>query len=149
MAKSIKRWGTTPVWGLEHPEMTDIGSGEEEQVLLATSIDWNNSIKDYEQSNHVGQTQGYMIYDAQMDWSLTANVNHDYQATFQDYYAPAMELMLSNDIGRHLLESDSGLGYCSADATSILKQESISQSNDGAASLSLNGTLYYFGGEGE
>lgn len=149
MAKSIKRWGTTPVWGLDHPEMTDIGSGEEEQVLLATSIDWSNSIKDFEQTNHAGQVQGYMIYDGQMDWSLTANVNNDYHDTFQDYYAPAMELMLSNDIGRHLLESDAGLGYCAADATSILKSESLNQTNDGAVSLSLNGTLYYFSGEGE
>lgn len=149
MAKSIKRWGITPIWGLEHPEMTDIGSGEEEQVLLANSVDWNNTNKDFEQTNHLGQVQGYMIYDGQMDWSLNATVNNAYKGTFQSYYAPAMELMLSNALGRALLESETGLGYDPDDAVSILKSESISQTSDGAATLSLSGTLYYFGGEGD
>lgn len=52
--KNIKRWGRTPVWGLQHPEMTDTGSAGEQQVLFATSISWTNDIKDYEQSNHLG-----------------------------------------------------------------------------------------------
>lgn len=147
MAKSIKRWGRTPVFGLQHPEMTDIGSGEMDQVLFATNITWTNSQKDYEQLNHLGQVQGYMIYDAQLDWSLTANVDHTYQTTFQNYYAPAMEVVLSNDIGKQLLESEAGLGYDPNDAVSILKTINITQTNDGAAELSLDGTIYYFSGE--
>lgn len=149
MAKSIKRWGRTPVWGLQHPEMTDLGTGTEGQVLFATNITWTNSQKDYEQVNHLGQVQGYLIYDAQLDWSMTANVDHTYQTTFQNYYAPAMEVVLSNDIGKQLLESESGLGYDPDDAVSILKTVNITQTNDGAAELSLDGTIYYFGGEGE
>lgn len=148
MAKSIKRWGKTPVWGLQHPEMTDVGSGKQEQVLFATNITWTNTNKDFEQVNHAGQVQGYMIYDAQLDWSMTANVDHAYEDTFQDYYAPAMELVLSNDIGKQLLESPTGLDYDAEDATSILKSVNITQTSDGAAELSLDGTIYYFGGEG-
>lgn len=147
MAKSIKRWGRTPVWGLQHPEMTDIGSGEMDQVLFATNITWTNSQKDYEQLNHLGQVQGYMIYDAQLDFSMTANVDHEYQDTFQNYYAPAQEVILSNDIGKQLLESETGLGYDPDDAVSILKSINITQTNDGAAELSLDGTIYYFSGE--
>lgn len=147
MAKSIKRWGRTPVFGLQHPEMTDIGSGEMDQVLFATNVQWTNSQKDYEQLNHLGQVQGYMIYDSQLDWSLTANVDHTYQTTFQNYYAPAMEVVLSNDIGKQLLESEAGLGYDPNDAVSILKTINITQTNDGAAELSLDGTIYYFSGE--
>lgn len=64
MAKSIKRFGRTPVFGLQHPEMTDLGTGTEEQVLFATNVQWTNSQKDYEQLNHLGQVQGYMIYDS-------------------------------------------------------------------------------------
>lgn len=149
MAKSIKRWGITPVWGLETPEMTDIGSAGEVQVLLATSVDWTPTIKDYEQVNHAGQVMGYMVYDAQMDWSLSANVNNAYKDTYADYYAPAMELTLSNSMGLDMLESAAGLGYDHADAVSICKSPSISQTSDGAATMSLSGTVYYFGGEGE
>lgn len=144
MAKSIKRWGKTPVWGLQHPEMTDVGSGVEEQVLFATNITWTNTIKDYEQVNHAGQVQGYMIYDAQLDWSMTANVDYEYQDSFQNYYAPAMEVILSNDIGKQLLESPEGLNYDPADAVSILKSVNITQTSDGAAELSLDGSIYYF-----
>lgn len=144
MAKSIKRWGKTPVWGLQHPEMTDVGSGKQEQVLFATNITWTNTNKDFEQVNHAGQVQGYMIYDAQLDWSMTANVDHAYEGTFQNFYAPAMELVLSNDIGKQLLESPTGLDYDAEDATSILKSVNITQTSDGAAELSLDGTIYYF-----
>lgn len=147
--KNIRRFGRTPVWGLQHAEVTDTGSGGEQQVLFATNITWNTDIKDYEQSNHLGQTQGYLIFDATLGWSMTANVDHEYQSTFQNFYAPAQEVILSNDIGKQLLESPAGLGYNPADATSILKTVNITQTNDGAAELSLDGTIYYFSGEGE
>lgn len=145
MAKSFKRFGVTPAWGLEKVEKED----NKDQVLLANSIDWTNNISDYEQTNHVGQVQGYMIYDATMDWSMSANVIHNKLDCMGEYYAPAMEITLANDLGRKLLESTSGLGYCASEATSILKSESISQTSDGALTLSLNGTVYYFGGEGD
>lgn len=80
---------------------------------------------------------------------MTANVDHEYHDSFQNFYAPAMELVLSNDIGKQLLESPAGLGYNPADATSILKSVNINQSSDGAAELSLDGTIYYFSGEGQ
>lgn len=147
MARSIKRFGRTPVWGLQHPEMTDLGTGTEEQVLFATNITWTSEIKDYEQINHLGQVQGYMVYDATMSWSMTANVDHTYQDTFQNYYATAQEVVLSNDIGKHLLESEAGLGYDPDDAVSILKSVNITQTSDGAAELSLDGAIYYFSGE--
>ncbi len=92
---------------------------------------------------------GYAIYDAQMDWSMTANVDYEFEDTFQNYYATAQELVLSNDIGKHILESPTGLDYDPDDAVSILKTVNITQTNDGAAELSLDGTVYYFGGEGE
>lgn len=148
MPKSLKTWGRVPVWGLQHPEMTDVGSGTEEQVLFATNISWSSEIKDYEQSNHLGQIQGYLVYDATMNWSMTANVDAEYEDTFQNYYATAQELVLSNDIGRHILESPTGLNYDPDDAVSILKTVNITQTNDGAAELSLDGTIYYFSGEG-
>lgn len=68
---------------------------------------------------------GYMIYDAQLDWSMTANVDYEYEDTFQNFYAPAMELVLSNDIGKQLLESSSGLNYDPDDAVSILKSVTL------------------------
>lgn len=148
MPKSLKTWGRVPVWGLQHTEMTDVGSGTEEQVLFATNISWSSEIKDYEQSNHLGQIQGYLVYDATMNWSMTANVDAEYEDTFQNYYATAQELVLSNDIGRHILESPTGLNYDPDDAVSILKTVNITQTNDGAAELSLDGTIYYFSGEG-
>lgn len=148
MSKSLRRFGKTPVWGLQHPEMTDLGTGTEEQVLFATQIQWNSEIRDYEQTNHLGQIQGYLVYDATMNWSMTANVDVEFQDTFQNYYTTAQELVLSNDIGRHILESPTGLNYDPQDAISILKTVNISQTNDGAAELSLDGTIYYFSGEG-
>lgn len=45
MAKSvkhIKRFGSTPVFGLQHEELTDVGSGVYEEVLFATNITWTN-----------------------------------------------------------------------------------------------------------
>lgn len=60
-----------------------------------------------------------------------------------------MEMVLSNSIGRHLLESEKGFGYDPADAVSVLKSVNITQSNDGPASLDLQGTIFYLGGEGE
>lgn len=149
MAKSIKTWGLAPVWGLQHPEMTDVGSGVEEQVLFATNITWTNNTSEYQQLNHKGQVMGILLYDATLDWSMTANVSYEYEATFQDYYAPAMEMVLSNDIGRHLLESEKGFAYDPDDAVSVLKTINITQTNDGAASLDLSGTIFYLGGEGE
>lgn len=142
MAKAIKRWGTTPEWGVEHAE-----TACNTQMLLVSSIDWNNSMKDYEQTNHLGQVQGYMIYDGQVDWSMTANIVHNARSTFLDHYVPASELVLSNTLGKEMLENDSGLGYDPDDAVSICKTASISQSSDGAASFNLSGTVYYFGGE--
>lgn len=78
MSKSLRRFGKTPVWGLQHPEMTDLGTGTEEQVLFATQIQWNSEIRDYEQTNHLGQIQGYLVYDATMNWSMTANVDVEF-----------------------------------------------------------------------
>lgn len=144
MAKTIKRWGATPVWGLEEVETTTAG-----QMLLATSIDWTPTMKDYEQTNHLGQVQGYLIYDGQVDWSMTANIIHEKRSAFLDHYVPASEIVLSNTLGKDLLESDAGLGYDPDDAVSICKQASVSQTSDGAASLNLSGTVYYFGGEDE
>lgn len=149
MAKTIKTWGYCPVWGLQHPELTDVGSGEQEQVLFATNISWTNNTSEYQQLNHKGQVQGIMLYDATLDWSLSANISHEYEDTFQNFYAPAMEMVLSNSIGRHLLESDKGFGYDPDDAVSVLKTINITQTNDGPATLDLQGTIFYLGGEGE
>lgn len=145
--KNIKRFGSTPVYGLQHEELTDVGSGVYEEVLFATNISWSSEIKDYEQLNFRGQSIGYMITDAQLNWSMQANVNHDYEGNFGDFYHPAQELILSNDIGKQLLESEVGLGYDPQDAVSILKTVNITQTNDGAAELSLDGTIYYFPSE--
>lgn len=142
--KNIRRFGRTPAWGLQHPEMTDLGTGTEAPVLFATNITWTSEIKDYEQLNHLGQVMGYMITDATMSWSMSANVDHTYEDTFQNYYSTAQEVILSNDIGRHILESPTGLNYDPNDAVSILKTVNITQTNDGAAELSLDGTIYYF-----
>lgn len=145
MAKTIKRFGKTPIYGLERPEMTITDDGStEEQILLATNINWQNSTKDYEQLGTRGGVIGYMLVDAQMDWSMTANVDVAYSDTFGNYIFPGSEMILSNDIGRRLLEAPQGLNYDPADAVSILKQVSISQSNDGPASFDLSGTVYYF-----
>lgn len=144
MAKALKRFGVTPTWGLQKVEKQEGGT----QDLLATSIDMSNNMSDYEQTNHLGQVQGYLIYDGSMDWSMSANVIHDRLDCAMAAYAPAQELMLANDLGRHLLEASSGLGYNPAEATSIIKSVSTSQTNDGPMSLNLNGTIYYFGGEG-
>lgn len=148
MAKSLLRFGRTPSWGLQHPEMTDTGSAGEQQVLFATNIAWTNETDEYVQKNHLGQDMGLILYDARLGWSMTANVDHEYQSTFQNFYAPAQEVILSNDIGKQLLESESGFGYDPADAVSVLKTVNITQTNDGATELSLDGTIFYFGGEG-
>lgn len=148
MAKSIKRFGLTPRWGLGSAETTDLGTGTTSApVLFATSISWDNETDEFVQKNHLGQDAGLLLYDARLNWSLEANVNHDYEATFQNYYAPAEELVLHNSIGKQLLESQSGFGYDPDDATSILKTVSINETNDGATTLSLGGTIYYFSGD--
>lgn len=84
------------------------------------------------------------MIDAQMDWSMTANIDVTYQDTFGGYYFPGAQLILANDVGRRLLESPQGLNYDPADAVSILKQVNISQSNDSATTFDLSGTIYYF-----
>lgn len=49
MAKTIKRFGKTPIYGLQKPETTIIDDGStEEQILLATNISWTNTVRDYE-----------------------------------------------------------------------------------------------------
>lgn len=147
MARSIKRFGLTPRFGLGHAEMTDLGTGTEAPVLFATSISWDNETDEYVQKNHLGQDMGIMLYDARVNWQLEANVNHEYEDTFQEFYHPAQELILSNQLGRQLLESQSGFNYDPDDAVSILKTVSINETNDGATTFSLSGTLYYFSGD--
>lgn len=85
-----------------------------------------------------------MMIDAQMDWSMTANIDYEFSDSFGGYYFPGAELVLANDVGRRLLESPKGLNYDPEDAVSILKQVNISQSNDSATTFDLSGTIYYF-----
>lgn len=135
--------GRTPAWGTQPTQ------GTLATALIVTGLDYSPTVKEYEQVDENGSVCGWRGYDQQTEVSISGNAvftegNTDINytmlqpATILDATTGGIDLAAIQALGNTNLIADSSV------VSVVAKSPSISRTNDGAASVSISATAYYF-----
>lgn len=136
--------GRTPAWG------ADPAAGTLSTALIITGIDYSSTIKEAEFSDENGQTCGWRAYDQQTEVTISGNpVYQEGETTDIDYTQLKPATILDAATGGVSFSALTAMAntqlISDASVLSVVaKSPSFSRTNEGAASLTIPATCYYF-----
>lgn len=150
---NILRQGKTPYWGTWKSEST---FGDFQKGVIIDSFNSNVEIKDYEQTDENGAVCGYLIYDQTVGFDMSGTLLTN--TCYSGFNVGKSLTMTCNEALSVLpfigYDHNKGGGYYTMGINTnintpniaIIKSASFNTSAGGAATFSLSGTAYSFGG---
>lgn len=142
---NVIRFGKTPIWGTLR---------DSTNALIIDSVSLNVNVKDYEQLDEKGAVTGYLIYDQTIDFDLSgtmiapAGFPENYNDTVSNTkWANPMKVgqnSLPIGVATTLMNVNAYNGQINEPIMPIIKSNSFSTTQGGAASFSASGTVYAF-----